>query len=259
MEQKLGSDLGNIVNWCDENKTAINYDKTKVMLLTTYQKYHTLPVKEIKITINNKTLENIKQQKLLGIVVDQNLSWKQYIDNFHKTVSMLLVCFRCVKPFLPTNGHITFCKAFIFHIWSTVVQSANLDRLYKLQKRAAHVLFDHPTRTPTLPLLNELKWMTPMDRVSYHQAVMVYQSLSGLAPLYRKDMFTSVKDVNNRNTRNADTNKLYLPGGKNLKKFTDSFFYSAAIICNSIPVDVREVDSLACFKTQYVKWFLNKE
>ncbi len=53
---------------------AINYDKTKVMLLTTYQKYHTLPVKEIKITINNKILSNIKQQKLLGVFVDQNLS-----------------------------------------------------------------------------------------------------------------------------------------------------------------------------------------
>ncbi len=74
VKQKLGSDLGNIVNWCDGNKMAINYDKTKVMLLTTYQKYHTLSVKEIKITINNKTLENVEQQKLLGIVVDQNLS-----------------------------------------------------------------------------------------------------------------------------------------------------------------------------------------
>ncbi len=26
VEQKLGSHIGNIVNWCDENKMAINYD-----------------------------------------------------------------------------------------------------------------------------------------------------------------------------------------------------------------------------------------
>ncbi len=40
------------------------------MILTTYQKYHILPVRDIKITINNKTLANLKQQKLLVVIVD---------------------------------------------------------------------------------------------------------------------------------------------------------------------------------------------
>ncbi len=132
------------------------------MLLTTYKKYHTLPVKEIKITINkeikitinNKTLENVKQQKLLSIVVDQNLSWNQHFDKVHKTVSMLLASFTHVKPFLPTNACIKFCKAFIFphfEYCSTVWGSAILDRLYKLLKRVVRMIFDHSTRTPHYP------------------------------------------------------------------------------------------------------------
>ncbi len=87
--QKLGSHIGNIVNLCDDNNMAINYNKTKVKLLATYQIYHTLPVKEIKISINNKTLENVKAEKLLGVVVYQNLSWNQHIDKVPKIVSML--------------------------------------------------------------------------------------------------------------------------------------------------------------------------
>ncbi len=75
-------------------------------------------------------------------------------------------------------------------------------------------------------------------------------------------MFKFVKDVNNGNTGNAgnaDTTTQYLPGGRNLKKVTDCFSYSARKIWNSIPADAREADSLACFETCYVKWFLNKQ
>ncbi len=58
------------------------------------------------------------------------------------------------------------------------------------------MIFDHHTRIPTLPLLNELKYMT-LKRVSYHKTVMMYKSKSGLTTLYVKDMFKCVKDVNN--------------------------------------------------------------
>ncbi len=48
---------------------VINYDKTKDMILAAYQKYHTLLIKEIIICIKNKILENVKAEKLLGIVI----------------------------------------------------------------------------------------------------------------------------------------------------------------------------------------------
>ncbi len=47
IEQKLKPDICNIVNWCDDNRMAISYDKTKAILITTCQKLHTLPVKEL--------------------------------------------------------------------------------------------------------------------------------------------------------------------------------------------------------------------
>ncbi len=74
-----------------------------------------------------------------------------------------------------------------------------------------------PHKTSTL-LLSTLKWMSLMDRVLYYKTVMVYKSLNGLSPWYMQDMFKYVTDVNVRSTRNTDKSKLYLPGGKNLKK-----------------------------------------
>ncbi len=79
------------------------------------------------------------------------------------------------------------------------------------------MIFDLPTQTPTSPLLSKLKWMSLMDRVLYHKAVMVYKSLNGFAPGYMQDMSKYVTDVNVRSTRNPDKSKLFLPSGKNLK------------------------------------------
>ncbi len=64
---------------CSIAKMAINYDKTKAILITTCQKLCTLPVKELSITVKEKVLENVKQEKLLSLVVDQNLSWNSHI------------------------------------------------------------------------------------------------------------------------------------------------------------------------------------
>ncbi len=117
------------------------------------------------------------------------------------------------------------------------------------------MIFDFPTQTPTAPLLAKLKWMSLMDKVLYRKAVMVYKSLNGLAPGYMQDMFKCVTNVNVRSSCNADESKLYLPGGKKMKKYTDNFSFSGGMIWNTIPSDVREVESLTAFKSSYVKWY----
>ncbi len=94
IEQKRKRDICNIVNWCDDDRMAINYNKAKAILITTCQKLHTLPVNELNITVKGKVLENVRQEKLLGLVVDQNISWNSHITKVHKTVSILLANFR---------------------------------------------------------------------------------------------------------------------------------------------------------------------
>ncbi len=88
------------------------------------------------MTVKGKVLDNVKQEKLLGLVLDQqNLSWNSHISKVHKTVSMLLAHFRHIKPFLPTDARIKFCNDFIlpyFDYCSRVWASANLDLLFKL-------------------------------------------------------------------------------------------------------------------------------
>ncbi len=90
IEQKLSSDAAKVEDWCDTNIMAINADKTKCMLLTTTQRFNRLNVKELNITIGSKKLDQVTTENLLGIKVDQFLSWKDQINKVHSRVSRLI-------------------------------------------------------------------------------------------------------------------------------------------------------------------------
>ncbi len=119
------------------------------------------------------------------IATNQNLTLKSHTDTVFKTVSMVLAKFRQIKPFLPEDAQIKFSQTFMFphlHYYNCVWGSAQLERLFKLQKRAVRMIYNLHTRTPTAPLLNQLNWMPLMDRIKYRKAVVVFKSLNGLAP-----------------------------------------------------------------------------
>ncbi len=56
-------DICNILDWCDDNRMAINYDKTKAILITTCQQLHTLPVKDVNITVKGTVFGKCKTGK----------------------------------------------------------------------------------------------------------------------------------------------------------------------------------------------------
>ncbi len=201
------------------------------MLITTYQKYYKLSIKQLHVFIRDYKLKFFRVEKVLGLSIDQNLTWKSHTHKVFKTVSIVFAKFRQIKPFLPVDAQIKFCQAFMFpHLdyCSRVWGSAQLERLFKLQKRAARMIYNLPTRTRTAPFLKQLNWMPLMDRIKYRKAVMVFKFLNGLAHQYMKDLFQFVGEVSCYSTRNSDKTKLYLTPGSHLKVYTDSFEFSAA-------------------------------
>ncbi len=108
--------MESIVAWCDDNRMAVNTDKTKAMLITTYQHFHKLPVKQLQIYINDQELPNVRVEKLLGVNIDQNKSWKPHTDKVHRTIHMILARFRWIKLFLPTDARINSARLLYSHI-----------------------------------------------------------------------------------------------------------------------------------------------
>ena len=85
---------------------------------------------------------------------------------------------------------------------------------------------------------------------------MVYKSLNGLAPDYLKSMFTDRSAISTYSLRNCE-GKLAVPlprTNKQTNKTTkqqqkNSFSYGGAVLGNSLPTNLRKVQTLASFKS----------
>ena len=79
-----------------------------------------------------------------------------------------------------------------------------------------------------------------------HKAVMVYKSLNGLTPDYLSSKFVDRSSVSNYSLRDTE-GKLAIPQ-PHTNYMKNSFSYSGAVLWNSLPIELRQADSLSAFR-----------
>ena len=82
---------------------------------------------------------------------------------------------------------------------------------------------------------------------------MVYKSLNGLALEYLRLKFTPISDILSYTLRDCEGKlAIPLPRTNSLK---NSFSYSGAVLWNSLPVRLRQAQTLSSFKSGYSGFF----
>ena len=76
--------LDSVAKWCKCNGIIINTTKIKLMLKTTHQKSAILITEELSLTLNDVDLNMISNDKILGGVIDNNLTWTHHADKICK-------------------------------------------------------------------------------------------------------------------------------------------------------------------------------
>ncbi len=100
-------------NWCKNNKLAINCDKTKVMLITTYQKEDKLDSTHVSVICDNTELENVNSSKLLDVIIYKPVTWKFHVDKTDISICCNIALLRRIKKCLPHQTQITFNPIYI--------------------------------------------------------------------------------------------------------------------------------------------------
>ena len=59
-----------------------------------------------------------------------------------------------------------------------------MESVIKFQKRAARLILDKDSETPSKELFSELKWQTFPERVKFLKAVMMFKTMNNLNPPY---------------------------------------------------------------------------
>ena len=140
--------------------------------------------------------------------------------------------------------------------WGTTSKS-NLERLPKLQKRAARIILNVPYDTASSVMFNALGWPTIEKRHSYNKAVLTYKALNNLTPLYITELLIPMSQTHNRALRSTSNGSLAVPRSKTAI-FDGSFSCTAPRLWNQLPEVTKKAPSLSCFKTQVKQFMFNE-
>ena len=107
----LQADLEIPVAWSKQNKSPINYDKTTYMVLGTKPKEHDTYL--LDLSADGNKIEKVPNQKPLGIVIDDHLSWAPHIDYLCSTISSKISLLRHISIYVPQNIQKIFYQKYI--------------------------------------------------------------------------------------------------------------------------------------------------
>ena len=115
----------------------------------------------MNIHIDSVPIDQSNQSKSLGLINDENLSWKAYIQEISKKYPLVLVRVRAfvsmhtaIKIYKGLiEPHFDYCRA----VWDGFTQQLS-ETLQKLQNRAMRVITNSSYDTSSRFLLNLLGW-----------------------------------------------------------------------------------------------------
>ena len=140
-------------------------------------------------------------------------------------------------------------------IWSSCSRE-NVERVYKLQKRAARVILDANTMERSVNLFRKLNWLPLKDEIKIQKCSVIFRRIVGESPGYVEKLLTRNVDLGNRFNRHSHIN-LVCPKYQRESEGGRTFMVTGTRLSNSIPVEVKKKNSLGSFKYALRKYFLD--
>ena len=159
-EIAVNSELEKVNTWLKLNKLSINVNKTKFMFFT--KRRHLTP---LQFSMNNRSIDVVQHFNYLGIMLDENMSWKTHIAMVSKKLSQINGILHRLKYYFPQNILITLYKSlFTPHInYGSLLWGQAGENLDKIQKKTIRTITYNNYTAHTEPLLKELNLLKVKD------------------------------------------------------------------------------------------------
>ena len=259
IERNLQLALLNLSKWCIANGMVINTAKTKLMLITTHQRRTILNTNDLILSFNNENLNTVDKDKILGVIIDNNLSWTSHVDLLCKKISSNLWLLSRIKEYLNIEQRIQFYKTYIQPdidycslVWGGTSQS-NLGRIFRLQKRACKIILDYNIENIDQSI-KDMKILTIFERLFLRKAKFMFKVDRSETPKYIQEMFNQRILDDTMPLLRSTMSSYFIPPRPKKEIFKQSFIYSGPLVWNSLPTNLKNLSSLSSFHNNFVKW-----
>ena len=188
--ETVGKELSMLKKWFDSNKLTLNLHKTKFQIFG-----HRTTDVDKKLVINDTEIEQVKEIKFLGIIIQNKLSWKPHINHIKAKLCKSLGIISKVKEFLnEKNLYVLYCSLVLpymtygVEVWGNTYKT-NLDPICVIQKRAIRIVNKVTYREHTNKLFIKLKALKFRDLVVFKTAQFMYNIKNNKLPVHIQGLF----------------------------------------------------------------------
>ena len=178
---EINRELDKVNTWLKVNKLSLNVEKTKCMLF-----HKRRQLNPIQFSINGRDIDVVSHFNYLGIILDENISWKKHVAMITNKLSKISGVLHRLKYIYPQNILETIYKSlFVPHLnYGLLLWGRNLDSIAKFQKRAIRTITNSNFIAHSEPLLKELKLLNVYDMHDLKILKLVYKLYHNELPIY---------------------------------------------------------------------------
>ena len=250
----LNSDLEKLSRWAAIWLVTFNPSKNESLLISRKINKPIHP----PLYMQNVQIQEVSSHKHLGLYFSNDCSWHQHIDYIKQKAWFRIHIMRKLKFKLDRKSletiYLTFIRPLLEYgdvIWDNCTQYEK-NELDKIQNEAARITTGTTKLVSLDNLYKEVGWQTLHRRRQDHKITLFYKMFNQLTPVYLSSLIPQqVNAISHHNLRNS--NDIHTIRS-NTSLYHNSFLPSTLRQWNSLPVEVRQLNTLSSFKT-----FLKKD
>ncbi len=199
---------------------------------------------DFTIELGSSTITPSASVRNLGVVFDDQLTFKEYIAKTARSCRLALHNIRKIRPFLTEHAaqllvqalvisRLDYCNALLAGLPSNTIKP-----LQMIQNAAAWLVFNEPKRAHVTPLFVSLHWLPVAARIKFKTLMLAYRTTTGLAAAYFHSLLRIY--IPSISLRSASERRLVVPSQRVSKSLSRTFSFTIRGWWNDLPTPIRE-------------------
>ena len=247
---KLSNDTYIVLNWFKFNGMVANPGTIQIMFLG-----WKIDNSNITFAIENKQIKCKREVKLLGITIDEKLTFTKHVANICSLANNKLRALTRIRRFLSMEQTNYLSEAYIMSackycpLIRMFCDKTSNSQINKIHKRTLRPVFEMEDANFEDLLLKDKSWSVHENTI-HTLLIEIYKSINNLSPPIMKDFF----DLKNTRYDLQSKQLLKLPETITSRYGTQALCFKGSLIWNTIPNKFRNIDSIEDFKKHSKDW-----
>ena len=245
IKENIEYDLNQCLDYFRANRMSVNLSKTEFIIFNLSNKV----IDPISLHVEDWHIHLSKSCKLLGIILDEKLTWKEHLSKVINKLKSNVYMLQCNKKLLGSThlkmlyyAHINSHLMYGLELWGSMCTRTEFNRLYKVQKKCIRIMTSSNYNAHTDPLFKAEKILPLQKLVDLSLVLFVKKLQLNVIPKTIKNFFV----FNDRSTR---SNGIPVIKQHKYQKTNNSILVRSIEKWGHLSVTTKNKTSLGSFKS----------